>query len=91
MGSRLHLCPERLRGHAGTAVGLADDLRAALERSGAAEPSSDRLSRAVRRIADELVELAAALTDVAGAADRADLSAVRRIELLSDTRWPGLR
>ncbi|HVH22878.1 MAG TPA: hypothetical protein VNA11_10525 [Pseudonocardia sp.] len=91
MGSQLHLCPGRLRGHAVTAIALADELRAAIDRPVAAGPVSDRLSRAVRRVAEEVAELGTALVDAAGAADRADRACADRFRRLSRTSWSGPR
>jgi hypothetical protein len=91
MGSRLHLCPARLFGHAATATALADELHAAIERVGSAEQASDRLVRPIRRAARELAELGAALADAAGAAERAEQVAADRFERLSRISWPDRR
>ena len=70
---------------------MADELRAAIGRPQPAEPTADRLGKAVRRVADELAGLAADLADAAGAAERADLAAARRLEGVTRTVRPGPR
>jgi hypothetical protein len=75
MAPELHLRPDRLRTHAATAAGLADELHAAGGRPAAEQPEVDRLRTAVLRAAGELAELSAVLATAATAAERSDEAA----------------
>jgi hypothetical protein len=79
----LHVRPDQLRAHAGTAAVLADELRGAGDRLPALpDPELDRLRAAVRRTADELAELGEALVVAAASAERGDGAAARSLGLL---------
>jgi hypothetical protein len=76
----LHLRPDQLRTHAGTAAVLVDELYAAGDRMAALlRPDVDRLRTAVRRTADELAELREALVAAAAGAERGDGAAARSL------------
>jgi hypothetical protein len=71
--AHLHLHPDRLRAHAVTAAGLADDIRAALHHA----PGEDEVPAGVRRAIAELTALAAALAGVAAACEATDRAVAR--------------
>jgi hypothetical protein len=76
MPPELHLQPDRLRDHARSASGLADELHAVL-RGAPAGFEVERLQGAVRAVVSELAELSAALhaAAAAGATAEAEVSA----------------
>ncbi|GAA5140821.1 hypothetical protein [Pseudonocardia adelaidensis] len=83
MPSELHLRPERLRDHARSASGLADELFAAL-RGAPVGFDAERLQGAVRAAVSELAELAAALHGAAAAGSAADAEVSATITRLRD-------
>lgn len=79
----LHLHPDRLRAHARSASGLADELHAAL-RGAPVGLEAERLQRAVRAAVSGLAELAAALHGAAAAGDAADAEVSAALTRLRD-------
>jgi hypothetical protein len=83
MPPELHLQPDRLRAHARSASGLADELHVTL-RGAPAGFEVERLQDAVRAAVSELAELAAALHGAAAAGDTAEAEVSATLTRLRD-------